>query len=172
MQMIQESKCFLGGTPWFAVALAVGISFLGCGSTEEGSRSLPDKQSLPLSVRAEIDGRSQLRIQGSRVSWRHFEWEAPGMWGDDQPTFLNGAEWWPFWEEDENAFCNCDSRADELLSVPLKSDGTAIQLQVVSGRGSVTIVEQPTAANQFTAAIEFNDTLPDRAWYEVRITQN
>jgi hypothetical protein len=132
---------------------------------------LPDSVSLPLRVRAEIDGRSELRIQGGLIWWHHFEFEAPGMWGDDQPTYLNGEAWWPQWPSDENAFCNCDSRKDELLSPPLKSDGSEISIQVVRARGSVAIVEQPSAQNDFTASVELSDPAPDRDWFEVIISQ-
>jgi len=111
-------------------------------------------------------------MQGGLVWWHHFEFEAPGMWGDDQPTFLNGEQWWPVWPTDENAFCDCDSAKDELLSPPLKSDGSEISVQVLSARGTVTVVEQPTAANGFTARIEFSDPAPDRAWFEVIISQD
>lgn len=132
----------------------------------------PNQVSFPLRVRAEIDGRSELRMQGSLIWWHHFEFEPPGMWGDDQPTFLNGEKWYPLWPGDESAFCDCDSSKDALLNPPLKSDGTAISIEMISGRGTVTIVQQPSAANDFTASIEFSDPLPDRDWLEVSISQN
>ena len=94
------------------------------------------------------------------------------MWGDDQPTFLNGEMWYPTWPTDENAFCDCDSSKDALLDPPLKADGSEISLQVLSMRGSVAIVEQPTSANGFTAKIEFNDPMLNRDWFEVQISQN
>lgn len=126
---------------------------------------------LPLTVRAEIDGRSELRLQGRLIWWHHYEFEAPGMWGDDRPTFLNGAAWWPMWPLDELAFCDCSSTRESLLASPIKSDGSAINVSNVQGRGLVQIVEQPNAANDYTARIEFSDPLPDRAWTTVTITQ-
>ena len=132
---------------------------------------LPDEVSLPLTVRAEIDGRSELLIQGNDVWWHHYDFEGPGMWGDDQPTFLNGEMWYPNWPSEENAFCDCDSDKAPLIVPTLKSDGSPITLQVLSARGTIVIVEQPSMANAFTARIEFNDPAPDRDWFEVRITQ-
>ncbi|GAB5537784.1 MAG: hypothetical protein Rubg2KO_40330 [Rubricoccaceae bacterium] len=127
---------------------------------------------LPLVVRAEIDGRSELRLQGQSIWWHHFEFEAPGMWGDDQPTFLNGDEWWPEWPLDELAFCNCSSTKEALLAAPIATDGSTLSISNVNGRGLVRIIEQPSAGNGFTARIEFSDPLPDRAWTSVTITQN
>jgi hypothetical protein len=47
-----------------------------------------------LKVRAYIDGRSQLIINGNMVYWHHLEWAAPGRHLDaevPQPTYLNNA---------------------------------------------------------------------------------
>ena len=154
------------------VLLSAQVVVGSCGGTTDGEIALPDQVSLPLLVRAEIDGRSELRMQGSFIWWHHYEFEAPGMWGDDQPTFLNGGQWYPLWPQDENAFCDCDSSKADLLNPPLKSDGTEISIEVISARGTVTIVQQPTAANDFTASVEFSDPLPDRDWFEVSISQN
>ncbi len=131
----------------------------------------PTGVTLPLTVRAEIDGRSELRLQGQFIWWHHYEFEAPGMWGDDQPTFLNDEEWWPMWPFDELAFCNCSSTRESLLAVPIKSDGSEVSISNIQGRGLVQITEQPSAANDYTVRIEFSDPLPDRAWTSVTITQ-
>ncbi len=142
---------------------------------QDGNEALPpspENLMFPLTVRAEIDGRSELRIQGRSIWWHHIEFEAPGMWGDDQPTFLNQQEWWPAWPMDELIHCNCDSSKEELLGTPLNADGSTISLSAVTGRGTAQIVQQPNAGNGFTASIEFNDPLPDRAWITVTISQN
>jgi len=149
-------------------ALAAFVS--ACGGNPE-SITPPDPVSFPLHVRAEIDGRSELRMQGNDIWWHHFEFEAPGMWGDDQPTFLNGDMWYPSWPTEENAFCNCDTDKEALLETPLKSDGSTVGVTVVSARGTVTVTQQPTAGNNYTAHIEFNDPQPDRAWFEAVIDQ-
>ena len=148
------------------------VILIGCSQSSEEELPPPQDVTFPLVVRAEIDGRSELRLQGQSVWWHHFEFEAPGMWGDDQPTFLNGEEWWPIWPLDELANCNCSSTRETLLSVPLKSDGSTISISDKTGRGDVRIVEQPTAGNNYTASIEFSDPLPDRAWTTVTISQN
>ena len=52
-----------------------------------------------LSVTAQIDGRSQLVITKNKVFWRHIEYARPGKYGPDQPTILNGYEWYPVWAD-------------------------------------------------------------------------
>jgi len=153
------------------ITSTLALLLISCGGTATIA-PLPDPVSLPLQVRAEIDGRSELRMQGSDIWWHHFEFEAPGMWGDDQPTFLNGEMWYPTWPTEENAFCNCDSSKDALLSTPLKSDGSAISVSVQSARGTVAVTQQPSAANGYTAHVEFNDPAPDRDWFQITITQD
>ena len=159
---------------WKIQILSFGFILSAC--SQNGADELPppppDDVTFPLTVRAEIDGRSELRIQGQQIWWHHYEWEAPGMWGDDQPTLLNGEEWWPMWPLDELLNCDCDSSKETVLSTPLKSDGSTISISNIVGRGIVQIVGQPSAANNFTASIEFNDPLPDREWVTVTITQN
>jgi hypothetical protein len=72
-------------------------------------------------VRAFIDGRSQLVVRGDRVYWHHLDFAAPGRWQDpdtqrayDEPTYLNGVAWYPVWPDQsdrENRDCGCDSSA-------------------------------------------------------------
>ena len=68
-----------------------------------------------LTIRAYIDGYSQLVIQGSNVYWHHIRAAAPGRLSlVDEPSYLNGAEWYPVWPnipDAENRDCNCDSSA-------------------------------------------------------------
>ena len=46
---------------------------VSCGGGGSAAMPLPDEVSLPLQVRAEIDGRSQLLLQGNQIWWHHFE---------------------------------------------------------------------------------------------------
>ena len=65
-----------------------------------------------LNIRAYIDGRSQLILQGNTVHWHHIDFVAPGRWGADEPTYLNGLGWHPIWPDvpnPENGGCGCDS---------------------------------------------------------------
>ena len=161
----------LVGHSLFAVLLCTLLIACSQGGEDELPPP-PQDVTFPLVVRAEIDGRSELRMQGRSIWWHHFDFEAPGMWGDDQPTFLNGEAWWPTWPFDELANCDCSSTREELLSTPIKTDGSTISISDKIGRGEVRIVQQPTASNGFTVRIEFSDPLPNRDWTSIRITQN
>lgn len=86
-----------------------------------------------LNVRALIDGRSQLIVQGNTVHWHHLDDAAPGCWeGANEPTYLNGIAWYPIWPDipdPENRDCDCDSstyvgvptlaRQDQTVSLTL-----------------------------------------------------
>jgi hypothetical protein len=126
-----------------------------------------------LNVRALIDGRSQLKIQGNNVWWHHIEHAAPGRHsGADEPTYLNSIAWWP-WPDpapEDYSSCNCDSLIYTHLSPALAIDGIAIQTSEISARNPVSIIQQPSGANSYTAIIEFNDYQGGSAWYEINVT--
>ena len=128
-----------------------------------------------LKVRAYIDGRSQLIIQGNRVHWHHLDFAAPGRHFDavvSQPTDLNEANWEPIWPDvpdSENRDCNCDSSSYEGIPNLARTD-QPVWLDVSQGRGEVFILQQPSAANNYTLVIEFDDNPqmgPD--WYEINL---
>ena len=75
---------------------------------------------------------------------------------------------WP--SPGENRDCNCDSSTYKGLFPPLVQAASTITLTVVSGSGSVTIVEQPSDSNDYTASVEFNDPGYGASWYEIKIT--
>jgi len=128
-----------------------------------------------LNVRAYIDGRSQLFIQGNAAHWRHLDFAAPGRHFDaeiNQPTFLNQAIWEPIWPDvpdTENRDCYCDSSSYEGIPNLAKTD-QPVQLEVVQGRGEVFISQQPNAANNYTLVIELDDNPFDGpTWYEINL---
>jgi hypothetical protein len=109
-----------------------------------------------LNVRALIDGRSQLRIQGNNVWWHHIQYAAPGRHsGADEPTYLNSVAWypWPDLAPEDYPSCNCDSLIYTHLSPALATDGVAIQVSVLStdpGRDPNNVsIEQPILVPEF-----------------------
>jgi len=141
--------------------------------------------SAQLNVKAFIDGRSDLIIQGNNVWWHHLDFAAPGkLDGADFPTYLNSFPWFPAWPQPgENRFCDCDSSIYNQLSPPLGGDGSPISIDIIAAPDfqrrearyniSVTIIQQPSPNNNFTAIIEFNDDPPPGAiWYEINISYN
>lgn len=127
-----------------------------------------------LTVRAYIDGRSELILHRNTVHWHHFDFAAPGRHGGNNfPTYLNGKAWFPTWPDvptAENRDCNCNSST--FVGVPrLPARSQTVDLTIVNARGSVSIVQQPNANNDYTLVLEFNDNpLGGPAWYEVTLT--
>lgn len=127
-----------------------------------------------LRVRAFIDGRSWLIVQGNTVHWRHFDFAVPGReLGANEPTELNGVAWFPEWPDDpdaENRDCDCDSSS--FVGVPsLSAQPQTVAVSVVQARGNVMIIQQPEESNGFTLIIEFDDNAPANSdWYEIGLS--
>lgn len=127
-----------------------------------------------LNVRAWIDGKSRLYIQGSNVWWYHIEAAAPGKEGDvNYPTILNSHNWYPTWSipDDQLRDCGgCTSSVYHNLSPALATDGANIQLAIIDVRDYVSIYQQPSETNGYTAIVEFNDPDGGAYWDEINIT--
>ena len=133
----------------------------------------PGLQLATLKVRAYVDGRSRLVLQGNSARWHHLDFAGPGRWIDaDEPTYLNGAPWFPAWPDvpdRENRDCNCDS--SHYVGVPfLAAEAHTVGLAIVQARGGATVIQQPAQANGFTLIVEFDDNPPFGAdWYDVKL---
>lgn len=124
-----------------------------------------------LRVRVLIDGQSQLVFGADKVKWHVVNAAAPGLWdGHHDATFLNTVPWTPAWPNNgDNRDCNCDSALSPPVT-PLAKLPHNVTMKVVAGRGSVAISEQPSAANNFTLKVDFNDPPSGAAWFEVVLT--
>ncbi|MEW6079978.1 MAG: PASTA domain-containing protein, partial [Thermodesulfobacteriota bacterium] len=124
-----------------------------------------------LNVKAFIDGRSRLFIQGRTVWWRNYNFCEPGRHGgNNYPTILNSVEWYPQWPPSSGYCINCTSSSYVDLNPPLAQIDSPVSLDRISVRhgGLASIYEQPTNANGYRAVIEFNDITPaGSTWYEV-----
>lgn len=131
-------------------------------------------QALPggtLTVRAYIDGRSELRVQGGDLWWHHYDYAAPGRHNfNNFPTYLDGYAWYPSWLfSGEGRSCNCDSSRFLLASLGLSFDGQPVTVTVHEARGSVGVT-QPDAANGYLLGIMLNDNPQGGpAWYQFSI---
>lgn len=149
------------------VILALGFSTTGIAFAAD------EPPSFSLTIRAYIDGYSQLIIQGDNVYWHHIAAAAPGRHAfSKEPTYVNGTAWYPTWPDSpdaENKDCNCTSST--LSSVnPALPEGQRFVLKVIEARYSVFISQQPNADNNYTLIIDFNDWPPDGpAWYAVEV---
>lgn len=151
----------------FGVVSTVILSLLVC-SANAATDSIAEVDSSIngiIDIQAHIDGRDQLILKGDTIQWHHFDFSAVGRHiGSNAPTIVGGIqaishEWLPIWPSpppDEIRFEAFSSVLQGVMpSIP--SDGVPWQVEKVFGRGEVSIIEQPTLANDFTLIVEFND---------------
>jgi len=144
-----------------------------------------------LHIKNRIDGRSQLEVKNFFAGYHHDDHAAPGLHRHDvncqaesdvsatsaqvalahDPTYINGNQWWPEWPENgENRDCHCDSSyfASKELLVPMTE--SKVTLNVIQARGKVSILEEPTAGNDYRLVIEWDDNPPDGCdFYEIEV---
>jgi hypothetical protein len=166
--------------------MRVGIAFLaGCSFTPPASGepgdpivqpdvavSVPDAPDAPLPpdppdpfalrIAADIDGRSRLVFHGQTVRWIHFQFAAPGREaGDNIPTTLGEVAWFPEWPDmptAENRDCNgCQSNASLELPVAIPRVSSTVTLARITGNRDATVVEAPSAGNDFQLIVELSD---------------
>lgn len=127
-------------------------------------------QTWTLDVSALIDGRDQLIIQSNTLTWHHFEWAAVGRHdGLNEPTVitttldgnvgLDHFNWIPDWPEPPPAEIRYEafSSTFSMLTPAMPEFPTFVSLDAIQARGSLTIEQYPSTANNFTTILEFND---------------
>lgn len=128
---------------------------------------------MTLDVQAYIDGRDRLTLQGSTLTWNHYDYDRPGTNGganapvyisttlDGNPVLTN-VEWWDPRNQNTAVYTGLSP------AVPATEDVTPAAVQA---RSSLWMVQAPNAGNSYTTIIEFNDNGPGgAAWYEARLT--
>jgi hypothetical protein len=114
-------------------------------------------------VFALIDGRSQLVLRGNTAQWHHFDHAAPGRWaGRNDPTTINGTQWFPDWPgfSGEVRCGGCFSDVFAGVSPALPAAPVVLTVTGVHARVQVRVLQQPSAANDYTAVVEFDDNGP------------
>lgn len=145
-------------------------------------------QAFTLDIKAVIDGRDQLIIQGDTLQWHHFEMWPVGLHiigagpNDPVPNFptvittsaMNQVEWYPVWPQEAiGPSVEAYSSVFTGLTPPLPADGQPLLLTALNARGSVSIVEQPSLANAYALVLEFNDVpIGSAVWYEVCVSDS
>ena len=169
---------------WAAMLCIVAMGLLASVATSQPATApsaTPAPASQPagpvtVTVRAYIDGHDHLLLKGATARWRHFEYAAPGlMGGRNDPTLINGAKWFPTWEDSD---MDKEVRVQKSMSdtyggidPPIPAAPCTVTLQKVIGRGTITVVQQPAADNDFTAIVDFDDnSAGGAAWYEAKLT--
>jgi hypothetical protein len=124
-----------------------------------------------ITIEASIDGRSRLILRENTAQWHHLEFAAPGrLNGANLPTrFNDSVVWLPIWPDQptiENRDCNC--RSDVFTGVTPAIPHQAVEARF-NGRNGGTVVQSPSASNDFTLILEFNDTAGAAASYIVSL---
>jgi hypothetical protein len=128
---------------------------------------------------ADFDGRDWLVIQGATARWQHFDFTPVGLHNPSYPatgisSSVNGASlvssvsWIPSWPNGTGSGAWSSTYGGLIPALP--TNPAWVGLNVVSGRGSVSIVQLPSAANTNTLIVEFNDdAISGDALYDVQI---
>lgn len=125
-----------------------------------------------LEITAQIDGRSRLVLQDGSAHWVHYDFDRPGLWNGNYPTYLSstldgapvlsGYEWWPVWN---------GNLSEPFEGIEPKLGQSQVSMEVLQARYSAWMVQSPSADNDWTTIIEFDDNPPGGAdWYSVRLT--
>jgi hypothetical protein len=140
-------------------------------------------ETITIDVQAFIDGRDLLVIQGNTLQWDHLDYSAVGLWnGSNYPTtittYVDGVQqnqysWTPDWPASLSTGQSGtgDSSIFTGLTPALPSSDMSVSLDTISARDSLTIYQLPTASNNQTLILDFNDDPSSGAtWYDARIT--
>jgi hypothetical protein len=136
--------------------------------------SFNSKPESTITVEALIDGRSQLILRKNTAQWYHLDFAAPGRHEFvNVPTIINGQEWFPIWPDvpdAENRDCYCYSSVFKGVKPVLHPNNPPLEINVLQGRGAVSIAEYPSKANQYALVIEFDDDpYGGPAMYQIQI---
>jgi len=134
-------------------------------------------------VTARIDTADLLLIRGSQARWYH-----PGSGAavgrhaghNDSTTIsselngssqLNDVAWTPDWSAPAPAQLRHQEYSSTLtgLSPALPADNVSVNVSVLSGRGSATVQQMPSAANDWTLGVRFADGFSGSRFLTVRI---
>ena len=173
--VVGRLACLARGSGYYVLTQGDFSKYAPSPQAVGAAKAAPAAASIPtaLKVRAFVDGRSQLIISGNMLHWRHLDFAAPGRHYDtevSQPTYLNQNAWMPVWPDlpdPENRDCYCNSSSYQGIP-SLAGAEDQVRLDVVQARGAVSILQQPSAANDYTLIIELDDNpLMGPDWYEI-----
>jgi hypothetical protein len=113
-----------------------------------------------LTVRAFIDGIDVIKVSGNKLWFEHEESALPG-----KNIFVNGKAWTPSWTN------NVSTEFAGLIAVFRPIDAQKIQITKRVGRGTVSVAQFPSPANDETLAVRIDDEdFGGADWYEVVIS--
>jgi serine/threonine protein kinase len=113
-----------------------------------------------LTVRAFIDGSDVVKVSDNKLWFEHETGSLPG-----RNIFVNGKAWTPSWTN------NVSSEFMGLNAAFRPASAQKIQITTRAGRGTVSVAQFPSPANDETLAVRMDDIDPGGAdWYEVVIS--
>jgi hypothetical protein len=143
-------------TPQLCLLYLISALMLVCGCK--------DAPKNVIKIKALIDDKDVIKIQGNKVWWEHELGALPGdPKGGNQPTFINGIAWRPQWHGSNSI------PFEPLAPIFRPKFPEEVTFTKLSGRGYVAISGLPTAAHDGTLSISFNDEEGGADWYEVSI---
>ena len=169
MDMKIRSHGLLRGLMLLAIlAFLVGVA------PYAASAAQPASGAMKITIQALIDGRSQLVLHGNTAQWYQIDYAAPGRWeGRNDPTVINGKTWFPTWpdaQNDENYSCNCYSSVFRGITPPLPNSRFVATISSIKTRDNVYFMQEPSAENDYTLIVEFNDDYQDGATlYDIQL---
>ena len=125
-----------------------------------------------LTIKAWVDGPSELRIKKNGIYWKNGENAKPGRQSRlNEPTYINGKPWVPHWKKqhEDRGRDKSDTLAMDipsldfdfkLVAVAEKFDGTGVEQ-----RSSITVYMK-----DFELAISIPDLEPGTRWYTFTLT--
>ena len=152
-----------------AIRIAPAFVFLLSLSSYAAQQTQPSGTKL-VTILSLIDGSDVLKIHGNELWFEHRNFVLPGKWVDhtdesgNEPTYINSEAWTPKWSGDVSLRYAAKAR--------LFPEGFQLDVKLVTpkDRGSVTILEQPSAQNNFTLSILLDDDFaPGAVWDQVEV---
>jgi len=156
-----------------AVLLA---GLVGCAARQPADRRLPQQHGT-VTIRAWVDGRDILTIDGDVLSWEHLDPEtaAVGRYNGNRPTVINGIQWYPDWGGATNYRANLSSSGTEIPyvpSIPRYRDTAVVLHSHAGGRtngASVQVLPRSSSRSPVRVLFDNVGAEPREKWVEATI---
>ena len=161
-------------------AAAAAAMFTGCAS-DNGMGTDVERQEGEIHIKALIDGRDIVFFKGNNIWIQHMAYALPGQWaGQNRPIEINTGKNRRDGRESQkwNLEWSGNLTKQEIIedSPPIPSSGKwdASNFKVdfsTVGYGIARVKSYPSAINDYTLVLEFDDVEPDGAhWYSADIS--
>ena len=140
-------------------------------------RRLLGHKSGTVVVRAFIDGRDMLSIEGDRFTWTHLDSQtaAVGRWNGNRPTIVNGISWYPDWGGATNfrAVMSSPPRAVPYVPAIPRYRDTRVTLHEASGGrqngAAVQLLPRVTARAPIVLLIDNTGSDYNEKWVQLTL---